>query len=43
VRETFNQTGNFAVTGTPQEFSAFIRREAARWENVLREAGIRYD
>jgi tripartite-type tricarboxylate transporter receptor subunit TctC len=43
VREKFNQTGNFAVTSTPQEFSAFIRGEAARWEKVLREAGIRYD
>jgi tripartite-type tricarboxylate transporter receptor subunit TctC len=43
VREKFNQTGNFAVTSTPQEFGAFIRQEAARWEKVLREAGIRYD
>jgi tripartite-type tricarboxylate transporter receptor subunit TctC len=43
VREKFNQTGNFAVTSTPQKFSAFIRNEAARWEKVLREAGIKYD
>jgi tripartite-type tricarboxylate transporter receptor subunit TctC len=43
VREKFNQTGNFAVTSTPEEFAAFIRNEAARWEKVLREAGIRYD
>jgi tripartite-type tricarboxylate transporter receptor subunit TctC len=43
VREKFNQTGNFAVTGTPEEFAAFIRSEAARWEKVLREANIRYD
>jgi tripartite-type tricarboxylate transporter receptor subunit TctC len=43
VREKFNQTGNFAVTSTPEEFDAFIRKEAARWEKVLREAGIRYD
>jgi tripartite-type tricarboxylate transporter receptor subunit TctC len=43
VRETFNQIGNFAVTGAPQEFSAFIRRVAGRWQKLLRGAGIRYD
>ena len=43
VREKFNQTGNFAVTSTPEEFAAFIRNEAARWEKVMQEAGIRYD
>jgi tripartite-type tricarboxylate transporter receptor subunit TctC len=31
------------VTSTPDEFAAFIRNEAARWEKVLKEAGIRYD
>jgi tripartite-type tricarboxylate transporter receptor subunit TctC len=43
VREKFNQTGNFAVTSTPDEFAAFIRKEAARRERVLREAEIRYN
>jgi tripartite-type tricarboxylate transporter receptor subunit TctC len=43
VREKFNQTGNFAVTSTSEEFAAFIRNEAARWEKVLKEAGIRYN
>src|ERR1700722_6130260 len=43
VREKFNQTGNFAVTSTPEEFAAFIRNEAARWEKVLKEANIKYD
>jgi tripartite-type tricarboxylate transporter receptor subunit TctC len=43
VRGKFNQSGNFAVTSTPEEFAAFIRREAERWKKVLREAGIRYD
>jgi tripartite-type tricarboxylate transporter receptor subunit TctC len=28
---------------TPEEFAAFIRSEAARWEKMLKEAGIRYD
>jgi tripartite-type tricarboxylate transporter receptor subunit TctC len=43
VREKFNQTGNFAVTSTPEEFAALIGNEAARWEKVLKEAGIKYD
>jgi tripartite-type tricarboxylate transporter receptor subunit TctC len=43
VRKKFNQTGNFAVTRTPDGFAAFIRKEAGRWEKVLKEAGIRYD
>jgi tripartite-type tricarboxylate transporter receptor subunit TctC len=43
VRKKFNQTGNFAVTSTPEEFAAFIRQVAARWEKVLKEAGIRYE
>ena len=43
VQAKFDQTGNFAVTNTPEEFAAFIRSEAARWEKVLQEANIRYD
>jgi tripartite-type tricarboxylate transporter receptor subunit TctC len=43
VREKFNQTGNFAMTSTPEEFAAFVRNEAERWEKVLRDANIRYD
>jgi tripartite-type tricarboxylate transporter receptor subunit TctC len=29
-----------AVTSTPEEFTAFIRNEAARWEKVLKEGGL---
>jgi tripartite-type tricarboxylate transporter receptor subunit TctC len=29
------------VTGTPEEFGAYIRRENARWAEVTRAAGIR--
>jgi len=43
VRAKFNQTGNFAVTNTPEEFAAFIRSEAQRWQKVLKEANIKYD
>jgi tripartite-type tricarboxylate transporter receptor subunit TctC len=31
------------VTSTPAEFSAFIRKEASRWEKVIKESGIKFD
>jgi tripartite-type tricarboxylate transporter receptor subunit TctC len=43
VKAKFTQTGNYAETTTPDEFAAFIRKEAARWEKVLKDANIRYD
>jgi tripartite-type tricarboxylate transporter receptor subunit TctC len=43
VRQKFNQSGNFAVTSTPEEFSAFIKKEAERWSKALKDANIKYD
>ena len=43
VRRTFDQSGNFAVSSTPEEFEAFIRREANRWSKVLADLAIKYD
>jgi tripartite-type tricarboxylate transporter receptor subunit TctC len=43
VKAKFDQTGNFAVTDTPEEFADFIRKEAARWEKALKEANIKFD
>jgi tripartite-type tricarboxylate transporter receptor subunit TctC len=43
VRQKFDQTGNFAVSSTPEEFEAFIRREADRWSKVLADVDIKYD
>jgi tripartite-type tricarboxylate transporter receptor subunit TctC len=43
IKEKSERTGNYAVTSTPEEFGAFIRREAERWSKVLKEADIRYD
>jgi tripartite-type tricarboxylate transporter receptor subunit TctC len=43
VRRTFDQSGNFAVSSTPEEFAAFIRREANRWSKVLADLAIKYD
>ena len=43
VRDKFDKTGNFAVSSSPEEFEAFIHKEAARWQKVLKEANIKYD
>jgi tripartite-type tricarboxylate transporter receptor subunit TctC len=29
------------VGSTPEEFSTFIRQDIAKWEKVVREAGIK--
>jgi tripartite-type tricarboxylate transporter receptor subunit TctC len=31
------------VTNTPEQFSAFIRKEADRWEKVMKETAIKVD
>jgi tripartite-type tricarboxylate transporter receptor subunit TctC len=43
VMERSEQTGNHPVTSTPKQFAAFIRNEAARWEKVIKDAGIKLD
>jgi tripartite-type tricarboxylate transporter receptor subunit TctC len=43
VKEKSEQTGNYPVTSSPDEFSAFIRKEARRWEKVIKESGIKFD
>jgi tripartite-type tricarboxylate transporter receptor subunit TctC len=43
VKAKFDQAGNFAVTDTPEDFSVFIRKEAARWEKALKDANIKFD
>ena len=43
VRRKFDQSGNFAVSSTPEEFEAFIRQEANRWSKVLADLDIKYD
>jgi len=43
VRQKFDQSGNFAVSSTPEEFEAFIRKEADRWSKVLADVDIKYD
>jgi tripartite-type tricarboxylate transporter receptor subunit TctC len=43
VRQKFDQSGNFAVSSTPEEFEAFIRKEASRWSKILADVDIKYD
>jgi tripartite-type tricarboxylate transporter receptor subunit TctC len=35
--------GISAVSSTPEEFEAFFRREAVRWDNAFRESGIKLE
>jgi len=43
MQEKSERTGAFAFTSTPEEFARFIRQEAARWQPVLKETGIKFD
>ena len=43
VKEKSERTGNYPVTATPEQFAAFIRREADRWRKVIPETGIKFD
>ncbi len=43
VKERFERTGAFPMPKTPEQFAAFIRQEADRWQPVLKETGIRFD
>ena len=43
TREKYERTGAYAMIKTPEEFGAFIRSEASRWEKVLKELNIKYD
>jgi tripartite-type tricarboxylate transporter receptor subunit TctC len=43
IKEKSERTGNYAISSTPEEFGAFIRREAERWSKVLKEINLRYD
>jgi tripartite-type tricarboxylate transporter receptor subunit TctC len=41
VKERLAGLGTDAVTTTPEEFSAYIRQEIAKWGDVIRKAGIK--
>jgi tripartite-type tricarboxylate transporter receptor subunit TctC len=41
--DKLEQSGINAVSSTPEEFDAFFRKEAARWEKTFKESGIKLD
>jgi tripartite-type tricarboxylate transporter receptor subunit TctC len=41
VRERLTADGGEPVSSKPEEFAAFIRSEIAKWDKVIRSAGIR--
>jgi tripartite-type tricarboxylate transporter receptor subunit TctC len=41
VRETLSRQGMEVVTSTPAELAARERAEAARWEHIVKAAGIK--
>ena len=43
VKERSERSGAYPIVRTPDEFAAFIRSEAERWNKVLAETGIKYD
>jgi tripartite-type tricarboxylate transporter receptor subunit TctC len=42
-REQILKFGLLVTGTTPEEFSAIIRRDTARWGEVIRKAGIKAD
>jgi tripartite-type tricarboxylate transporter receptor subunit TctC len=41
--ERFAPDGTVAVGGTPAEFDAYIKKEAARWADVVKQSGVKAD
>jgi tripartite-type tricarboxylate transporter receptor subunit TctC len=43
VHERITSEGGVAVASSPAEFSAFVRREIAKWSKVVKDSGARED
>jgi tripartite-type tricarboxylate transporter receptor subunit TctC len=43
IKAKADAAGLYPATGTPAEFSAFIKNEADRWSKVVAETGMKYD
>jgi len=43
TRERLAQLGSIAVKGSPQDFGAFIAKESARWQGVVKDANVTVD
>jgi tripartite-type tricarboxylate transporter receptor subunit TctC len=42
IRERMASQGSEAVASTPENFSAFVKAEAAKWQKVIRTAGLEH-
>ena len=42
IRERMASQGSEAVASTPENFSAFVKAEAAKWQKVIRKAGLEH-
>src|SRR5687768_3852487 len=43
MKEKLSATGTEPLTSTPEEFAAYIKREIAKWGDVIRRAGVKAD
>jgi tripartite-type tricarboxylate transporter receptor subunit TctC len=43
VKERYGVLGIEPVGNTPEQFAAQIREDLARWEKVVRQAGIKFE
>jgi tripartite-type tricarboxylate transporter receptor subunit TctC len=43
LKERLAATGTDPLTSTPEEFGAYIKREIAKWGDVIRKAGVKAD
>jgi len=43
VKDRVAAQSNLVVRDTPDEFAAYIRREAAKWSKVVKDAQIKID
>ena len=43
MKEKLTATGTEPITSTPEEFAAYIKREIAKWGDVIRKAGVKAD
>ena len=41
IKERLAAMGTEPLTSTPEEFGAYIKREIAKWGDVVRKAGLR--
>ena len=43
IADKLEKAGISTVTSTPEEMDAFIRKETARWGQVMKDSGIRLE